>query len=372
MNKLINIQYLRAFAALLVVASHAVKELTHSSHANIPDTFNIILLGQFGVDIFFIISGFIMYYVTINNSNSINSSIIFLQKRIIRIVPIYWILTIITIAISVFLSQLKNNNYLDVDYIISSFMFIPALRVSDGNITPVFGLGWTLNYEMFFYCIFAVLLLLPRKYLLLSATVVFSIIVFAGSNIEKSSVITWYWSRPIILEFILGLFIASLFNKGYLLSRLQGLIVFSSGIFIWIYSSSLVTASSPEYRFWCWGISASLIVASVMLTKRMITDQRHTFLSNIGTRVGDASFSLYLSHMFVLRALTMLLPIEFLGSAYSFIYLVLSLLLSLVIAELMFKLIEQPTNKIGLRFFKLDKRPIVTRRDSEDRVNNET
>lgn len=369
MHKLNSIQYLRAFAALLVVASHAVKEV---SHANMQDTLNITLLGQFGVDVFFVISGFIMYYVTVNSSNSLTSSIVFLQKRFIRIVPIYWLLTVITISISIFLSQLKNNNYLDFNYIASSFMFIPALRASDGNITPVLGLGWTLNYEMFFYCIFAVLLLLPRKYLLVSSTAIFFVIVLAGFNIEKSSVITWYWSRPIILEFILGLFIASLFTKGYLLSRLQGLIVFSSGIFIWIYSSSLVTASSPEYRFWCWGISASLIVASVMLTKRMSTDQSPTIFTIIGTRIGDASFSLYLSHMFVLRALTMFLPIEILGNAYSFIYLALSLLLSLVIAELMFKLIEQPTNKIGLRFFKLDKRPIVTRRDSDDRVNNET
>ena len=115
-----------------------------------------------GVDIFFVISGFIMVYASSRWFGSAQSPRVFLAHRIARIVPLYWATTMLYLAVVLFAPALLNSEYLAPGFVISSFLFIPAAR-PDGLVQPLYSLGWTLNYEMFFYALFAIAIAFPRR-----------------------------------------------------------------------------------------------------------------------------------------------------------------------------------------------------------------
>jgi peptidoglycan/LPS O-acetylase OafA/YrhL len=128
LNKIEVIQVLRFLAAFSVMMVH------------LP----VIGFGIWGVDIFFVISGFIMMYVTENNQKN------FLVKRIIRIVPLYWILTLGVFSIAIFYPDLLNNTTANFEHLIKSLFFIPFDKNGSGHF-PILFLGWTLNFEVIFY-----------------------------------------------------------------------------------------------------------------------------------------------------------------------------------------------------------------------------
>ncbi len=138
-RKIESIQSLRAFAALSVV-------LTHMS---------IINSGGFGVDIFFIISGFLMMYSTEKGTAG------YWKKKIIRIVPFYWIMTIFTVLAVKIMPNLFNSYEVSWIYLIKSLLFIPYEH--NGIYQPVLGLGYTLNYEMLFYVFFFISIKMTPK-----------------------------------------------------------------------------------------------------------------------------------------------------------------------------------------------------------------
>ena len=126
-SKIDSIQLLRFLAALAVIGVH------------LP----LINAGGFGVDIFFFISGFIISYVTIRGRDH------FLLKRIIRVVPIYWLLTFGVFGLAAIAPTLLNNTTADLVHLAKSLFFVPFDKNGSG-LFPVLFVGWTLNYEMFF------------------------------------------------------------------------------------------------------------------------------------------------------------------------------------------------------------------------------
>ena len=115
-----------------------------------------------GVDIFFVISGFIMVYASSRWFGSARAPRVFLAHRIARIVPLYWATMMVYLAVLLLTPWLLNSEYLAPHFVIASFLFIPAAR-PDGLVQPLYSLGWTLNYEMFFYALFAIAIAFPRR-----------------------------------------------------------------------------------------------------------------------------------------------------------------------------------------------------------------
>ena len=144
-----NLQYLRAFAAINVVYLHV---LIGSNSYNKPSKMSFILgeWGANGVDIFFVISGFVMIYSQINNPKTILK---FYKSRILRIVPIYWLITFTIILLFLFFPDIFRSFNTDVKKSISSFFFISQLMTKE---FPVINVGWTLEWEMLFYLIFGI------------------------------------------------------------------------------------------------------------------------------------------------------------------------------------------------------------------------
>jgi exopolysaccharide production protein ExoZ len=354
LNRLDDIQYMRAVAALLVVFSHLAKELKNNTQLFI-DSINMTLLGQFGVDIFFVISGFIMFYVTRNSTGDWRESVSFLKKRFVRIVPLYWFFTIVTIILTVFFAEFKNNNDASLYYVIKSFLFIPAERLSDGNVTPVFGLGWTLNYEMFFYVLFAFILTLKRNDRILSTSLVFIGLVVLGYFMPKDPVYIWYWTRPIIAEFLLGAIICNIYLSGFRFSVYTSWAITSFGVILWVVLSYNFVPSVPHLRLYMWGIPAALIMTGIILSEKSLFSFVPRRVNLLLSLMGDSSFSLYLGHMFIIRAMTLFLG-DYLVDIYTMVfYVIVTLTGCIVFSYFSYLYIEKTSLAVGNKILKVNR-----------------
>ncbi|MFN7164842.1 MAG: acyltransferase family protein [Hyphomonas sp.] len=167
--KLQSIQILRGFAALLVVIYHirAMEALgiANNGLTEAPLLNGLITNGYAGVDLFFVISGFIMVHVTTGLKAGLTSSLDFLFARVTRIYPLWWFFAgVMTLAFIVYnglgfgagWERVSQGEPL-VPYIIKSFLLAPQ------NAHPVLGVGWTLVHEMYFYLVFTFFMLVPRR-----------------------------------------------------------------------------------------------------------------------------------------------------------------------------------------------------------------
>lgn len=200
------LQALRAIAAWLVVADHALLDVTHGDLRN-PATPVAWTMGSIGVYVFFVISGFIMVQICWDDFGRRGAAANFLRRRIIRIVPLYWLATVAAFAFH----KVSATHGADAGWseLLRSLLFIPY-RNEDGGWAPVLPQGWTLNYEMFFYAIFAAAIAFPRQIALPaigSALVIFTLV----GSVLPAGVLT-YLSSPIVLWFVMGIGLAVLWR----------------------------------------------------------------------------------------------------------------------------------------------------------------
>ena len=154
---IVSLQYLRAFAAMLVVAFHACDKLAKMDNANPAVAFPV---GLTGVDIFFVVSGFIIF-VTARQSDA--TPLGFMRKRLIRVAPLYWVLTLFLAGVAIMKPEVLATTVFDLRHFVASMLFIPWQHPQIGAMLPLLIPGWTLNYEMAFYVMFAASLALPRS-----------------------------------------------------------------------------------------------------------------------------------------------------------------------------------------------------------------
>src|SRR6476620_6933057 len=153
-----------------------------------------------GVDLFFVISGFIMWATTETRRRG---PMQFWLARIVRIVPLYWIFTTLYIAAALITPESFYVVHLEAVHIIKSYLFVPATHPNLGLIAPVYTLGWTLNYEMFFYLLFGCCLFFPwpRMRLALLA-IAFLLLVAAGLIFQPGGAVARTYTDVIMLEFL--------------------------------------------------------------------------------------------------------------------------------------------------------------------------
>jgi exopolysaccharide production protein ExoZ len=264
MKVLLSIQYLRAIAALAVVLFHAQSG---------------IIIGQAGVDVFFVISGFVMWTVTAKPVGPGE----FLMHRLVRIVPLYWIATVLMAAH-------QQASFSDT---IRSLLFWPYQNTI-GEVWPVLVQGWTLNFEMFFYAAFAASLLLPRKFQLISLTAVLGVLAAFGLLHGDRPPTLWTWANPLHLEFLAGAWISEAWLRGRLFSGRTAaamLLLSVAGFAI-----SAFGTTPEESRCIVWGLPAVLLVAAAV----SIESSRGFPRIGLLRLLGDASYSIYLFYPFVL------------------------------------------------------------------------
>jgi exopolysaccharide production protein ExoZ len=200
--KLHSLQAARAIAAWLVIVDHVLLELTGNDVTN-PTTHLAWFLGGAGVYLFFVISGFIMVHISWDSFGRESAPSKFLWRRMVRIVPLYWLATFAAFAYHrVSETHGGHAGPLELGY---SLTFIPHLD-EDGSWSPILPQGWTLSYEMMFYGLFGLALCLPRRAALLAVAAVLGGLVLAGPL--QSSAAVSYLASPIVLWFVLGIGLA--------------------------------------------------------------------------------------------------------------------------------------------------------------------
>jgi exopolysaccharide production protein ExoZ len=292
-NSILSIQVLRAIAALAVVGGHIIGEFTSKLELT-PNVLGFQSLGA-GVDLFFVVSGFVMVYASERLFATLGGPRRFFLRRLIRIVPIYWLFCII--EVSYFLLHYGGLKEIGASpaWIAASFAFLPYARF-DGLMAPVVGVGWTLNYEMFFYAVFAVAVALPRERAVAAVTGILAVLVVIGAAPVPMPAFLAYWSSPIVLEFVAGMWIALAVRHGYRLPLWLAACLVALAVVLLVDCDTLGIGFPPAgslMRVVAWGLPAALVVASVTLSSGGVGG---SLLWSVLGKLGDASYALYLVH----------------------------------------------------------------------------
>ena len=321
-----NIQILRFFAAAAVLTGHAGDLFIPGANQ-----FRAIPWSA-GVDIFFVISGFVMTYLTQGQFGRAGASRTFLVRRIIRIAPPYWLFTMLMVATVLLFGGHVKNTTLDPAVAVTSFLFIPWPR-ADGQLNPLLSQGWTLNYEAFFYLAFASALFFRRGLWWLVAA--FLLLASLHFTIPDAWFALKFWTNPIILEFVGGIGLGLLFLRGWRLPFWGGpaLAAVAAAVFIG------TGAMEPGLvrRIVHIGLPALLLCASLALAQepRSTGPLRRALVAG-----GDSSYTLYLSHTFTLNAA--LLAWRAAGADMPIVAMIAAIILSIAAAALIYRRIERP------------------------------
>lgn len=348
---IVPVQFLRGIAASFVVAAHLLERLVKRDvfPNGLPDWVDS--FGAMGVATFFAISGFIMVYTTAHEFGSPNAGIYFFKRRFFRVAPIYYLTTILMIAfIYGTFSFSTNKAYIQptLSQLVMSAFFVPYIDES-ALAHPVYGLGWTLEYEMFFYAVFAVALTLPKRTGLASAIGFLTCLVAAGTLIPAPQPIVglpvplYYFTRPLLLYFVCGMGIA--------LVRLTWGTVKTPAP-PWVISVIALTALGIGIRFVpvdiSFGSALSVTTAVGVATLLQSSQIRITRFDTLSRAFGDASYSMYLTHSFFLGAIAIVFSrLAATGTMATIVLIITTCLFCAVPAWLVWRFVEMPLTRMS-------------------------
>lgn len=337
-NKIFKIQYLRALAAIFVIFAHTYTALLVYKNSNASYFYKISSIsgldrfGEFGVFLFFTISGYIMMKTTIKKEWGRKFAYDFLIKRITRIYPLYWLLTVLMLIVWGSGLFLKNQSY-TVGYIFSSFLLVP-FYTHNGEINPIISQGWTLMYEMFFYFFFSMAILFKiKKYII--PFMLFIFILFPLYSLLFYGISTGlhlFFNRFVVYYFILGMvcfYLSDFFhNVKYRFFNI-GIVIFL--IFIVFFNGYLSDS--------CFSIMEPIVIFFLVFTSVLPSNEKEI---KIGSFIGDASYSIYLTHAFFTLALGFLLKKNYLQSISDIALTILTLCVAIIFGCICYVLIEKP------------------------------
>lgn len=338
-----NVQAVRFFAAMMVLVSHLQHEVPSVRGldvANYVPWSPVWLAG--GVDIFFVISGFIMYHIAARSFGTPHAAREFLKRRLLRIVPPYWFFTTAMVAAMILLSAHVAHRIISPAHVAASYVFLPWTNPY-GQFYPVLMLGWTLNFEMLFYGIFAASLNFPRRFGLAFIAAVISGLALSGLLVDfrGGALAAWpiaFWSNPIVLEFLFGIALAYVFGAGVRCSRSVGLTVIALGCGAMVAAQYAGLAGNYWAARCLWmGLPALVVCAGAALMEHGEQPSRVQRGLELG---GDASFLLYLSHPFSLAIVAAVWPA--LGISSPLAYVLLAGAAALACAVLLHRYLERP------------------------------
>jgi exopolysaccharide production protein ExoZ len=276
------IQYLRGLACMVVVLAHALYI--------IPGVIEQVGMPYFlpsysAVEMLFLISGFVMVATVAKKDRTPWE---FFKIRIVRIVPLYWIATLATIAYRSF----DQGVHYSPANIAKSLLFVPYAAVAGqpGSIWPIMEQGWTLNYEMFFYVLFALSLAAPRRFLVPGlASVLVTLVVIGRIFGPFVNPLAMVYTNPLLLPLTAGMIVAYL----WLRDRSQHWLRWSP-LFIVFGLYGIAVQHS-----WTVILGGAFIIFASCLHPKLLAIQSRPLLE-----LGNASYSIYLFHHFVLIVLS--------------------------------------------------------------------
>ena len=286
-----SIQFLRGIACLLVVFLHISETYLSTYHTFFLG--NIFRFGGAGVDIFFVLSGFIITYSNSRFLTQSSSIIKFIMKRIIRIFPIYWIIISFLLLMQVALPFFYRTHYQFTGAnLLNTYLLLP-------NHNMVNGVSWTLTNELFFYLLFTISLLVPQKkysiillFIYLGILLLFPILPLSKNSINNFTDAILF---PMNIEFLLGIIIVLLMDK---LPKNWCIPLLVTGVVLFIFGAIFTNSGKQVFtnsynRVLLFGLPSFIIILA--LVKYELTTK--IYIHNLFIKLGDASYSIYLFHL---------------------------------------------------------------------------
>ena len=325
------IQILRAMAALMVVAHHASIMLAQRCHLAIPNWIN----GASGVDIFFVISGFVMAISSAPLAAAAHPARTFLARRLERVVPMYWLVTTVKVLALALVPALGLNALGGARHVVLSYLFWPNAN-AEGLLEPVVVVGWTLSFEMGFYLLFALALGLRIKplWILLPPFLVLGF--WTLTHVAPSSIFVRFFANTLPLEFVFGLLLGMSVQRIRRVPWGWGALFVVSGLLpLFLWRSPMFTV----FRGLQWGPAAVAVVAGALCLEGRWGARSPRWMLELG----DASYSIYLVHTFALPLVGVLInrmryPVH--GGAG--MAMLASVLLSALAGEGVYRAVERP------------------------------
>jgi peptidoglycan/LPS O-acetylase OafA/YrhL len=334
-SKLPQIQILRALAALMVAVSHALFEAGGlAARAEMSFTPAAWLPWNAGVDVFFVISGFIIVHAAGPLHGRAGAGRHFLAHRIARVVPLYWLVTTAYLGAALAAPRLLGGSPVDPALAAASYLFWPMAR-PDGFVLPLYSLGWTLNYEMAFYALFALCLPLRRRFAVGAVTGLLLLLAALHPLAARLPVPLAFWSDPIVLEFAFGAALGLARAEGVRLPGGARLVLAAGGLGL------LALAGEPGAlpRWLAWGVPAALLVAAAGLGRGGAAESAPL---RAAVLLGDASYALYLVHPFAVRGVRVLAEATGAASLGPVPVVLAMLALACAVAIAVHRLVERP------------------------------
>lgn len=285
-----SIQALRGVAAAVVVLAHTLE------HGGI-DSPLALFLGRFGVEIFFVVSGLV---ITISTGNSDFNPVGFIIKRAFRVIPLYWATTTLVAVLALIAPFAFKTTTFEGSYYLKSLLFIPEQAPGTAHdLRPLFKLGWTLNYEMFFYALVAMLSWCKTNNLRNSILCIVLLSLLSLSQLTvKSSIASEFYLTLNYIPFLFGILIGWALQNNYDITpnstSLKRALALFTGILIYA-CAKLEFDEFNNLR----GHSI-LSVAALFATAAFLNlEDQFSKWRPMWEFLGNTSYSAYLLHMFV-------------------------------------------------------------------------
>lgn len=342
MQRIDGLQWGRGIAALAVVFAHA---LVHPlpGLSEFPR-----MLGIVGVTLFFVISGFIMVVTT---GQARFDPLSFLAHRLLRIAPLYYLLTSLTAILVLALPSFFKHTVFEPGHFLMSLLFIPDIRPESGEIVPLLKLGWTLNFEMFFYVVFALLFWMRAMARAVVLTVLFVGLAVLGGRVAFESPVMEFYTRNDILSFVAGTWVGIAFNAGLIMRfgpAMRGILAF--GVL-------LLTLDYLWFASWIADkrIPIALICAAAVWVLAGFFERQDSWILTAISFAGDSSYSIYLAHMFAIGGMVAVLPHLIPGVSYPALV-VASVLAGIGLGIMCYLVLERPVQRATRAWLKTRKR----------------
>lgn len=341
-KNILSLQALRGIAAIMVVFHHTVRALTvNNSHNDLGSPWVVdipwlVEIGSSGVDIFFVLSGFIMIYISSYDTGKLSPGK-FILNRLERIYPIYFLITLFICLLAI-ASSLKNNvlSYDLMPHRLMSFLFVPTFN-EKGLLQPILGVGWTLNYEMYFYLVFSLSMIFGRKLLFYIPTILITALYSMSFLLADGSASREFLGNAIVFEFCFGMFIGYLYVNR-LLPPMNGKFLVLVGLFMLV--SVSIYELNKTSRLMSYGLSSSILFLGFLLLNNGIK------IPNFLVKIGNASYSIYLLHVvfiyqFAIRMLRVI-PQEYSSKLNPDILSIIICTLAVLLGIIFYKYVEKP------------------------------
>jgi exopolysaccharide production protein ExoZ len=341
-GKLDWVQALRGIAALMVVICHTRSNLLLTPLDAFATAF--MLPGAMGVDLFFLVSGFIMVYTTGRSDGSVHYTLDFAAKRFARVWPVYAVLSSLYLVIAAY-PHFSSTPWPDIG---RGLLFLPVDARKPPYYSLPFGLGWTLNFEMYFYLVFALSMLAGRwRWLAFYGWMLVMLVAvpwFATGHVSFNPkhdymLGTGYFDQaanPVIWDFVAGTAIGLLYGSRVSADRKwlsYALIASSLAFIVWRASPGHIGFHGMLH----WGGPLAIFFAALTLTFK----GRDPKTPRVLVWLGSISFSLYLVHVPVLIRLEWLAHFAGYGQWIKTpVFVVLFIFVSLIVADISRRLLE--------------------------------